>query len=78
MGQCQILYANKAQDNKSDSIPSWTGFNIRTRNREVVDKDRLEYMPTINSPAAQLTTHNVVLLQALKIFEVERNSHCHG
>ena len=36
-------------------IPSWTEFNIMTRSKELVSKDVIAYLPTINTPATELT-----------------------
>ena len=51
----------------SQKIPSWTGFNIMTRSQEVVTRDNIGYLPTINAPATQLTTVNEILRQSEEI-----------
>ena len=37
-------------------VPSWTGLNIQTRDQVQVTPDVVEYLPTINAPATELTT----------------------
>ena len=54
-------------DVENQIVPSWTGFNIRTRNKTVITQDRLGYLPTINAPATDLSTVNEILNQAMKI-----------
>ena len=54
-------------DVENQIVPSWTGFNIRTRNKTVITKDRLGYLPTINAPATDLSMVNEILKQAMKI-----------
>ena len=48
------------------TIPSWTGFNIRTRDQVSVSvsEDVVEYLPTINAPATELTTVFEILNQS--------------
>ena len=46
------------------TIPSWTGFNIRTRDQVSVSEDIVEYLPTINAPATELTTVFEILNQS--------------
>ena len=55
------------ENRKSQCIPSWTGFNIMTRDQEIVSEDKLGYLPTINAPATNLSTVNEVLMQSLSI-----------
>ena len=40
----------------TQSIPSWTGFNIRIRDEEPIVQDVVGYLPTINAPATELNT----------------------
>ena len=40
----------------SQAVPSWTGFNIRTRDQVHVVADVVGYLPTINAPATELNT----------------------
>ena len=49
------------------TIPSWTGFNIRTRDQVSVSEDVVEYLPTINAPATALTTVFEILNQSEQI-----------
>ena len=43
-------------DQENQVIPSWTGFNIRTRDQVPILKDVVGYLPTINAPATELNT----------------------
>ena len=43
-------------DTEKQHTPSWTGFNIKTRDSLTVSKDVVGYMPTIDAPATKLTT----------------------
>lgn len=43
-------------NHQSQTIPSWTGFNIRIRDQVSVSEDVVEYLPTINAPTTELTT----------------------
>lgn len=45
-------------------IPGWTGFNIKTRNTEIVTQDVVGYFPTINPPATEMATVMEILNQA--------------
>jgi len=45
-------------------VPSWTGFNIRTRDQVQVSDDVVGYLPTINAPATELTTVFEILNQS--------------
>ncbi|KAJ8346686.1 hypothetical protein SKAU_G00280870 [Synaphobranchus kaupii] len=51
-------------DTENQTIPSWTGFNISTRDQEPISQDIVGYLPTINSPATQLTTVFEILNQS--------------
>lgn len=44
--------------------PSWTGFNIRTRDQTLISEDIVGYLPTINAPATELTTVFEILKQS--------------
>ena len=48
-------------------VPSWTGFNIQTRDQVQVTPDVMEYLPTINAPATELTTVFEILNQSEEI-----------
>ena len=51
--------------NQLQKIPSWTGFNILARRgHDIVSKDVVGYLSTINAPATQLTTVNEILRQS--------------
>ena len=57
-------------DDTSQSVSSWTGFNILTRDKVEVSQNVIGYMPTINAPATQMSTVFEILNQILKIIEV--------
>ncbi|XP_035662311.1 uncharacterized protein LOC118406391 [Branchiostoma floridae] len=52
---------------ETQTIPSWTGFNILVRNDEEVVKDRVGYLPTINAPATDMSTVYQILTKSLQI-----------
>lgn len=52
---------------KDQSVSSWTGFNIKTREEVAVTPDNIGYLPTINAPATQMSTVNEILKQSLHI-----------
>ena len=54
-------------DVENQTVPSWTGFNIQSRNQIEVTQDKLGYLPTVNAPATILSTVNEILNQAMKI-----------
>ena len=56
-------------DVKNQSVSSWTGFNIQTRNNVNITEDKVGYLPSINAPATNMSTVNEILHQALKISE---------
>ncbi|KAL8567726.1 hypothetical protein ACOMHN_009034 [Nucella lapillus] len=45
-------------------IPSWTGFNIKTRDLVQVREDVVGYLPTINAPATELATVQEIISQS--------------
>ena len=49
-----LLARQKGIENQA--IPSWTGFNIKTRDQVTVSQDVVHYLPTINAPATKLYT----------------------
>ena len=51
------------------NVCEWTGFNITTGDNIAVNQDTVGYLPTINAPAAAMSTVNEVLRQTLKIKE---------
>lgn len=56
-------------DEESQVVPSWTGFNIRTRNQIQVSEDVVGYLPTINAPATELNTVFEILNQSELIMQ---------
>ena len=45
-------------------MPSWTGFNIKTRDQVPISENVIGYLPTINAPATELTTVLEILKQS--------------
>ena len=41
---------------QKQTMPSWTGFNIKTRDLILVSQDSIGYLLTINTPATELST----------------------
>ena len=59
----------RSSQQEDQSISSWTGFNIKTRDDVTVIQDNVGYLPTINAPATQMSTVNEVLNQSLSIMQ---------
>jgi hypothetical protein len=59
----------RVSDPETQTISSWTGFNIQIRDDVTVVQDNVGYLPTINAPAAQMSTVNEVLNQSLSIMQ---------
>jgi len=49
------------------AVPSWTGFNIRSRDEEPISEDVIGYLPTVNAPATELSTVFEILNQSEQI-----------
>jgi hypothetical protein len=65
-----LVWLIARQDNtEQQKIPSWTGFNIKTRNSVIVSEDFIGYLPTINAPATDLATVFEILNQSEVIRE---------
>ena len=63
-----ILWILARQTNSKDQkVPSWTGFNIQTRDQVQVTPDVIQYLPTINAPATELSTVFEILNQSEEI-----------
>ena len=60
-----ILMRLHATENQT--IPAWTGFNIKVQNEEEVSQDNIGYLPTMDAPASNMSTVFEVLTQSLKI-----------
>ena len=60
-----ILVRLHATENQT--IPGWTGFNIKVRNEEQVSHVNIGYLQTIDAPASNMSTVFEVLSQSLKI-----------
>ena len=43
-------------NSEDQKVPSWTGFNIQTRDQVQVTADVVQYLPTISAPATELST----------------------
>ena len=52
---------------KCQTVPSWTGFNITLKTEDLVLRDNIGYLPTINHPATSMSTIHEMLCQCLKI-----------
>ena len=60
-----ILWILARQQNaENQEIPSWTGFNIKTRDQVSISQDVVQYLPTINAPATELSTVFEILVQS--------------
>lgn len=59
----------RLHDSSHQTMSSWTGFNIQTRDATTVSVDKVGYLPTINAPATEISTANEILSRALSIQE---------
>ena len=57
---------SRLHSRKNQTIPSWTGFNI-LRNKHVVAKDSVGYLPTLNTPVTDMSTVYQVLTKSVQI-----------
>ena len=64
-----IWFVARFTQKDNQSISSWTGFNILTRDDVIVTKDNIGYLPTINAPATKMSTVHAVLNQSLSIMK---------
>ena len=62
----------RLHSSKKQTISSWTGLNILVRNKHVVAKDNVGYLPTLNAPATDMSTVYQVLTNSLQIKETLR------
>ena len=61
---------------EDQSISSWTGFNIKTRDDVTVIQDNVGYLPTINAPATQMSSQRSVKLVTEHHAVVEPDKDC--
>ena len=54
-------------NSEDQKVPSWTGFNIQTRDQVQVTPDVVQYLPAINAPATELSTVFEILNQSEEI-----------
>ena len=54
---------------ENQTIPSWTGFNILVKNKHVVAKGSVSYLPTLKAPATDMSAAYRVLTKSLQIKE---------
>ena len=55
------------QSSINQKISGWSGFNISIRGKKEVSQDVMGYLPTINTPATEMTTIHEVLDQSQKV-----------
>ena len=60
------------RSSENETISIWTGFNILVRNKHVVAKDSVGYLPTLNAPATDMSTVYQVLTKLLQNKETLR------
>jgi len=58
----------------NQTVPSWTGFNIKTQHMIAVSQDVVGYLPTINAPATEMPTVLETLNQS-ELFRQELKLH---
>lgn len=59
-----IVTRHEKESEEIQTVPSWTGFNIKTRDSLAVSQDNIGYLPTINAPATELSTVCEILNQS--------------
>ena len=59
----------RLHESANQTISSWTGFNILTRDQVGVSADKIGYLPTINAPATEISTAQEILRNAVSIQE---------
>lgn len=64
-----VWILSRLKQQEDQSVSSWTGFNIMTRDEVTVTPDNVGYLKTINAPATQMSTCNEVLKESLSIKE---------
>jgi hypothetical protein len=62
-----VVARQEKESTEQQTVPSWTGFNIKTTNSDAVSQDNIGYLPTINAPATELSTVSEILNQSEKI-----------
>jgi len=63
-----IIARNECASNSTyQSVPSWTGFNIRVRSEHIVAADNIAYLTPIDGPATSLSTVWEVLNRSMQI-----------
>ena len=62
-----LWITSRIQKSIEKVVPSWTGFNIVVRKDKMQVKDRVGYLPSINSPATSMSTIHEMLVQAIKV-----------
>ena len=59
-----IWFLCRCFSKEKQNISSWTGFDIKTRRKNLVLRDTVGYLPTIDSPATAMNTIFEVLTKA--------------
>ena len=59
----------RLHESSHQTISSWTGFNILTRDQVRVSADKVGYLLTINAPATEISTAQEILCNVLSIQE---------
>lgn len=62
-----VWFLTRLVESNIQKTPSWTGFNILTRDQRTVISDNLNYLPTIDSPATEKATVLQILRRAEEI-----------
>lgn len=64
------LTRNIGHNGERQKTPSWTGFNVKTRNNVNSPQDVVGYLPTINAPATEMTTVKEILRRSDEIRKI--------
>ncbi len=62
-----LLWMLLRQINDTETVSSWTGFNISVREGVSIYHDTVGYLPTINAPATEMATVAEILSRSKKI-----------
>ena len=65
-----MVFLMTLTDTSEETVSSWTGFNMMTRDNVTAKKDIVSYLTTINAPARNIFTVYEVLNNMLKIKNV--------
>jgi len=60
---------SRYNNQQQQTIPSWTGFNLSSRLAIEIQESTLGYLPTVNFPAAEMSTVLEIMQRSMCIKE---------